>query len=80
MDASGYVVGAVISQEFKDGIHPIAFHSYSLALVEQNYDAIDKELLGVICGFKWGQPFFLGAMHPIKVQTDHKNLQYFHKP
>jgi hypothetical protein len=27
MDASGYVLGTVISQEFEDGIHPIAFHS-----------------------------------------------------
>jgi RNase H-like domain found in reverse transcriptase len=26
-DASGYTLGAIISQEFDDGIYPITFHS-----------------------------------------------------
>jgi RNase H-like domain found in reverse transcriptase/Integrase zinc binding domain len=30
--------------------------------------------------FKCGRPLFLGAAHPIKVRTDHKNLQYFRQP
>jgi len=79
-DASGYALGVVIAQEFEDGIHPIAFHSRSLLPVEKNYDTHDKELAGVIFGFKCGRPLFLGATHAIHVRTDHKNLQYFRDP
>jgi hypothetical protein len=79
-DASGYALGVVISQEYKDGLHPVAFHSRSLLLAEANYDTHDKELLGVIFEFKCGRPFFLGAQHPIRVRTNHKNLQYFREP
>jgi len=79
-DASGYTLGVVIAQEFEDGIHPIAFHSRSLLPTEKNYDAHDKELAGVIFGFKCGRPLFLGATHAIHVRTDHKNLQYFCDP
>jgi len=79
-DASGYVLGVVIAQEFKDGIHPITFHSRSLLPAEKNYDAHDKELAGVIFGFKCGCPLFLGATQAIRIRTDHKNLQYFRNP
>jgi len=79
-DASGYALGVVIAQEFKDGIHPITFHSRSLLPAEKNYDAHDKELAGVIFGFKCGRPLFLGATHAIRIHTDHKNLQYFCDP
>ena len=79
-NASGYALGVVIAQEFKDGIHPIAFYSRSLLPAEKNYDTHDKELAGVIFGFKCGRPLFLGATHAICVRTDHKNLQYFHDP
>jgi len=79
-DASGYALGVVIAQEFEDGIHPIAFHSRSLLPAEKNYDAHDKELAGVIFGFKCGRLLFLGATHAIRVRTDHKNLQYFRDP
>jgi len=80
MDASGYALGVVITQEFEDGVHPIAFHSRSLLLAEKNYDAHDKELAAVIFGFKCGCPLFLGATHAICIRTDHKNLQYFRDP
>jgi hypothetical protein len=79
-DASGYALGAVLMQEFKDGVHPIAFHSRSLLPAERNYNAHDKELAGVVYRFKCGRPFLLGAKHAIRVRTDHKNLQYFRQP
>jgi RNase H-like domain found in reverse transcriptase len=73
-------LGAVISQEFTDGIHPIGFYSCSLQPAEKNYDIHDKELAAIVFGFKCGRPFFLGVQHTIEVHTDHKNLQYFHEP
>ncbi len=79
-DASGYALGAVIMQEFDDGVHPISFNSCSLLPAEKNYNAHDKELAGMIFGFKCGRQYFLGAQHPIRVHTDHKNLQYFKEP
>jgi hypothetical protein len=79
-DASGYVLGAVISQEFKDGIHPIAFHSRSLQPAEKNYNAHNKELAAMVFGFKCRHPLFLGAQHTIEVKSNHKNLQYFREP
>jgi hypothetical protein len=69
----------VISQEHNDSLHPVAFHSYSLLPAEVNYDTHNKELLGVIFGFKCGCPLFLGAKHLVYIRTDHKNLQYFCK-
>ena len=79
-DASGYALGAVLMQEFEDGLHPVAFHSCSLLPAEKNYDAYDKELAGIVFGFKCSRPFLLGAKHVVKVCTDHKNLQYFREP
>jgi hypothetical protein len=76
-DAFDYALGAVIMQEYEDGLHPVAFHSRSFLPAEQNYDTHDKELGGIVFGFKCAQPFFLGASQPIRVHTDHSNLQYF---
>ena len=60
-NASGYALGVMIAQPHNDRIHPIAFHSHSLATAERNYDAHDKEMLGIIYGLKMGRKFFLGA-------------------
>ena len=79
-DASNYALGAVIQQEHEDGLHPVAFHSHSLLPAEHNYDVHDKELAGVIFGFKNIHFLFLGEKHPVIVYTDHKNLQYFQEP
>ena len=76
-DASNYALGVVIQQEYADRLHPVAFHSCSLLPAEQNYDVHDKELAGVIFGFKNARFLFLGAKHPVIVHTNHKNLQYF---
>jgi reverse transcriptase-like protein len=76
-DASDFALSAVISQEFDDGRHPIAFHSCTLLPAKCNYDVHDKEMATIVYGFKCGYPYFLAANHPIVICTDHKNLQYF---
>jgi reverse transcriptase-like protein/integrase-like protein len=79
-DASDFTLGAIISQEFDNGKHPIAFHSHTLLPAERNYDVHNKEMATIVYGFKCGRPYFLGANYPIHVRTDHKNLQYFRQP
>ena len=60
-----------------DVLRPVAYASRKLAAAERNYSVYDKELLGLVFAFgKWHQ-FLYGALHPIKVFTDHSNLQYF---
>jgi len=60
-NTSGYALGVVIAQPHNNGIHPITFHSYSLAPAERNYNAHNKEMLGIIYGLKMGRKFFLDA-------------------
>jgi hypothetical protein len=66
-DASEYALGVVIAQEHEDGIYPIAFHLQSLLDAEKNYNAYDKEMLGIIYGLKMGRKFFLGAQEPVQI-------------
>jgi hypothetical protein len=53
VDASGFALGAVLTQQGDDGKkHPIAFYSTTLTEAEQNYDIWDLELLAVVKGLK----------------------------
>jgi hypothetical protein len=44
---------------------------------ECNYEIYDKELMAIIRAFEEWRPELEGALHPIKVVSDHKNLEYF---
>ncbi|KAF6523243.1 hypothetical protein HZS61_011742, partial [Fusarium oxysporum f. sp. conglutinans] len=44
---------------------------------ECNYEIYDKELMAIIRCFEEWRPELEGAPSPIKVITDHKNLEYF---
>jgi reverse transcriptase-like protein/integrase-like protein len=79
-NTSNFTLSVIISQEFDDEKHPIAFHSHTLLPAERNYNVHDKEMTTIVYRFKCGRPYFLGANHPIHVRTDHKNLQYFRQP
>ena len=78
-DASDNVSAGVLSQyNSKDGkLHPVAFFSQKHSAQEINYEIYDKELLVIIKAFKKWRPMLKGAGLPIKVLTDHRNLQYF---
>ena len=68
----------MLSQHGDDGIlRPVAFFSKKHSLTECNYEIYDKELLAIIRCFEEWRPELEGASSPIKVITDHRNLEYF---
>ncbi|CAI7856914.1 unnamed protein product [Closterium sp. NIES-54] len=51
-DASDFAIGAVLLQDFGNGLQPIAYESRKLQAAERNYPIHDKEMLAVIHAFK----------------------------
>ena len=47
-DANDFAVGAVLSQVWDDGEHPVAYESRKMNVVELNYATHERELLAVI--------------------------------
>ena len=77
-DASDYVSAGVLSQYDDDGVlHPVAFFSKKHSATECNYEIYDKELLAIIRCFEEWRPELEGTPSPVKVITDHRNLEYF---
>src|SRR6266705_5957636 len=77
-DASDFVSAGVLSQYDDEGVlHPVAFFSKKHCPAECNYEIYDKELLAIVRSFEEWRPELEGALHPIQVLTDHKNLEYF---
>ena len=78
-DASDFAIGTILSQlqPADNDIHPIAFHSRTMAPAERNYDIYDKELLAIVESFQHWRHYLEGARHRIEVFSDHENLQYF---
>lgn len=66
-DASNYALGAVLSK-------PIAFASRTLTRTEENYSAIEKELLAIDWACKYFRPYLFGRKFTL--YTDHKPLTF----
>ena len=76
-DASDGAIGACLTQ-LVDGVRlPVAYASRKLKPAEINYDTHDKELLAVRYACEEWRPYLQGTEKQIKIETDHKNLQYF---
>jgi len=74
-DASNYAYGAMLSQRQEDGkYHPVGFMSKSMVAAERNYDAYDKEALGIVRALLHWRYWLEGTKKPIQIITDHKNL------
>ncbi|CAI5503975.1 unnamed protein product [Closterium sp. Naga37s-1] len=73
-DASDFAIGAVLLQDFGNGLQPIAYESRKLQSAERNYPIHDKEMLAIIHAFKLWRCYLVGA--DVTVRTDHKSLQY----
>lgn len=68
VDASGYGLGATLSQHGK----PVAFASASLTPTQQRYAQIEKEMLAVVFGLQHFHFYTFGRR--VIVETDHKPL------
>ena len=58
---------------------PVALLSKSLNEIERNYEIYNKEILAVIRELENWRHSLEGAKFKFKIQTDHKNLEYFIK-
>ena len=73
-DASGHATGAVLMQQFDEGLRPIAFLSKKMKPAERNYPVYEQELLAILNALRaWRH--YLGGRH-FTVWTDHQSLQY----
>lgn len=71
-DASSYALGFVLSQEFADGEHPIAYGSRLLRGSELNYGNTDREMLAVTQGVQHFRTYLYGR--PFIIRTDHQAI------
>jgi hypothetical protein len=77
-DASDFVSTGVLSQHNDEGVLClVAFFSKKHSSVKCNYEIYDKELLAIIRCFEEWRPEVEGSEIPIKVLSDHRNLEYF---
>jgi hypothetical protein len=73
-DASGFAVGAILSQGKIGHDKPISFASRTLNKAEQNYFTIEKELTSIVWACSHFRPYILGRTFTIV--TDHKPLTW----
>jgi hypothetical protein len=77
-NASSYVSAEILSQYYNEGIlHLISFFYQKHTPVEKNYKIYHEELGTILNGLEhWGSECE-GSVCPIKILTDHKNMEYF---
>ncbi|GJP78964.1 hypothetical protein CLOP_g9221 [Closterium sp. NIES-67] len=73
-DASDIVVGAMLLQDFCEGMQPIAYDSRKLQSAERNYLFHDKEMLAIVKAFKTWRCYLSGA--DVTVRTYHNSLLF----
>ena len=77
-DASDYDYGAILLQQSEDGHWlPVAYMSKQILPAERNYIIYNKELLAIIEALKLWHHYLEGSPHPVKIWSNHKNLEYF---
>lgn len=71
-DASGYGIGAVLSQPYPEGDKVICYLSRSLTRCEKNFSTTQRECLAVIWALEKLRPYL--ELVPFTVVTDHHSL------
>jgi len=76
--ASSYVSARVLSQYEDQGIlDPVVFFSKKHIPAEGNYDIYNHILEAIVKSLEQWRPECEGSVHPMKILTDNKNLEYF---
>ena len=76
-DASGFAIGAVLSQKQDDGtVRPIAYWSEKLTSAPRNYSATERELMAIVKAAEHWRSYLHGSPYPILLRSDHKPLVY----
>ncbi len=75
-DASGYAVGATLSQDQGNGLRPIAYLSKKMNSHELNYPVHEQELLAIIISMSVWRQYLHGNPFTLRVLTDHHSLQW----
>ena len=73
-DASGYAVGAALTQDQGRGSQPIAFMSHRMSDAEMNYPVHEQELLAVVRALSVWRHYLHGCK--FTVVTDHHSLTF----
>jgi hypothetical protein len=73
-DASGYGIGAVLSQGVVGKDKPIAYASRKFNSAELNYSTVEKECLTIVWACKHFRPYLLGRK--FQILTDHRGLTW----
>ena len=74
VDASGYAVGACVSQVDELGEHPIAYASQKLTDSQTKWSTIEKEAFAVVWALKRFDSLLFGT--DIDIVSDHNPLAY----
>jgi hypothetical protein len=75
VDASGFVVGAVLLQKKEDSKkHAITYYSKTPSSTERNYGIYDLELLALVNVLDNWRHYLAGSPHKIIKYSDHQNL------
>ena len=75
-DASGYAIGAVLSQDQGNGLQPVAYMSHKMSAAERKYPVHEQELLAIVTALKDWRCYLHSSDQPVHVVTDHQSLKW----
>ena len=71
---SDAAVGAILEQDFGNGLQPVAFANRKLNDAKMRYSAYERELLGIVWALTQWRHYCQGS-HVVIIQMDHALLR-----